>query len=135
MNTAISKKKYAKLLAENLPRVISSDEDYTRMMDTVKELMIRRLSLSPEESELMRLMVRLIADYEEDRFTIHKEPVAPLDMLEHTMDAHNHTAKDIWHVIGDKGTTSKILNGERSISKAQAKRLAEFYHVSPALFI
>jgi HTH-type transcriptional regulator/antitoxin HigA len=42
---------------------------------------------------------------------------------------------DIWPVLGNKGATSEILNGKRSISKVQAKKLAEFFSVPLELFI
>jgi antitoxin component HigA of HigAB toxin-antitoxin module len=43
--------------------------------------------------------------------------------------------KDIWPVLGDKGAATEVLSGRRSISKAQAKRMAEFLHVPIDLFI
>ncbi len=51
------------------------------------------------------------------------------------MENQGHTAKDLWGIIGDKGTVSKVLNEHRSISKLQAKQLGKFYDVSPAVFI
>jgi HTH-type transcriptional regulator / antitoxin HigA len=38
-------------------------------------------------------------------------------------------------IIGSKGVVSEVVNGKRSISKAQAKALGEFFNVSPLLFI
>jgi HTH-type transcriptional regulator/antitoxin HigA len=43
--------------------------------------------------------------------------------------------KDMLDVFGSKEITSEVINGKRSISKAQAKALGEFFHVSPALFL
>jgi HTH-type transcriptional regulator/antitoxin HigA len=43
--------------------------------------------------------------------------------------------KDIWPVLGNKGAATEILCGRRSISKAQAKRLADFFRVPIDLFI
>ena len=97
--------------------------------------MMRHLSLNCEEEKLLVKLAKLVSAYADKRFTYLKGPVAPLDMLKFNMENHNHTAKDLWNVIGDKGTVSKILSGKRAISKAQAKRLGEFYHLSPALFI
>jgi len=42
---------------------------------------------------------------------------------------------DLWPVIGSKGRVSEILAGKRAISKEQAKKLAEFFHVRADLFI
>lgn len=37
-------------------------------------------------------------------------------------------------VIGSRGVVSLVVNGKRGISKAQAKALGEFFHVSHTLF-
>ena len=87
--------------------------------------MTDKRSVKDSSANICRL-ARLIADYEEIRFAKDRVPLTPLDMLEHMMEEHNHTAKDLWEVIGDKGTVSKILKGDRSISKSQAKRLGVF---------
>jgi len=135
MSASISPKKYAKLLAERLPRVIDSEAEHAKAIADIQALMIRGDKLGPEESALLQLMVLLVQDYESNQNGLAEESVTPLEMLKHLMEAHSHTAKDLWDVIGDKGTVSKILNGVRQISKAQAKRLGEFYGVSLAMFI
>jgi HTH-type transcriptional regulator / antitoxin HigA len=51
------------------------------------------------------------------------------------MEARKLTQKDLWKVFGSKGITSEVFHGKRSISKAQARKLAEFFHVNVELFI
>jgi len=43
--------------------------------------------------------------------------------------------KDIWPVLGNKGAATEVLSGRRSISKSQARRLADFFQVPVDLFI
>jgi antitoxin component HigA of HigAB toxin-antitoxin module len=43
--------------------------------------------------------------------------------------------QDIWPVLGNQGAAPEVPAGRRSISKAQAKRLAEFFRVPVDLFI
>ena len=43
--------------------------------------------------------------------------------------------KDIWPVLGNKGTGTEILAGRRAISKAQARRLADFLRVPVEIFV
>jgi antitoxin component HigA of HigAB toxin-antitoxin module len=38
-------------------------------------------------------------------------------------------------VIGSRGRVSEIVAGKRPVSKEQAKKLAEFFHVGVDLFI
>ena len=51
------------------------------------------------------------------------------------MAARKLTQKDLWKLFGSKGITSEVFHGKRSISKAQAKKLALFFHVTADLFI
>lgn len=51
------------------------------------------------------------------------------------MEVRNLTPKDLWKIFGSKGITSEVIHGKRSISKAQAKRLAAFFHVGADVFI
>ena len=51
------------------------------------------------------------------------------------MEARNLTQKDLCKICGSKGVASEFFHGKRSISKTQAKKLAEFFHVNAGLFI
>src|ERR1700730_18226893 len=104
MSTEISREKYAQLLVDRLPRVIDSKEDHAKVMADVQALMVRGDGLGPEERALLQLMVLLIQDYESKCLGIDEQSITPLQMLEHLMEARGHTAKDLWNVIGDKGT-------------------------------
>ena len=42
---------------------------------------------------------------------------------------------DLWPVLGSKSRVSELLSGKRAVSKAQAKKLAQFFRVSADLFI
>lgn len=95
MSNVVSKKQFPKLSTEKLPRAISSDKEHSQIMHTVTDLMMRHLTLNPKEDKLLRSLVKLVAGYEDSRFSMLRGPVKPLSMLEHMMDAHGHTAKDL----------------------------------------
>jgi HTH-type transcriptional regulator/antitoxin HigA len=42
---------------------------------------------------------------------------------------------DLVSKVGSSGVVSEIVHGKRSISKTEAKALAEIFRVSPAVFI
>ncbi len=96
------------------------------------------MSRRPRESvsgrrELAELLTLLIDEYEERRYPIQKSN--PQQTLQHLMEARELTQKDLWKVFGSKGIASEVFHGKRSISKAQARKLAEFFHVNVELFI
>jgi HTH-type transcriptional regulator/antitoxin HigA len=123
---------YGRLLKRTLPHVIRSEEELARLTDELMRL-DERENLTPEEQELAELLTVLIGEYEERRYPIRK--ASPQQTLQHLMEARNLTQKDLWKVFGSKGITSEVFHGKRSISKAQAKKLAAYFHVSAELFI
>jgi HTH-type transcriptional regulator/antitoxin HigA len=128
----LNEKTYGQLLERTLPHVIHTDEECERLTNELERL-DERERLSLEESELAELLTVLIDEHEERRYPIRK--ASPRQTLQHLMEARKLTQKDLWKVFGSKGITSEVFHGKRSISKAQARKLAEFFHVNVELFI
>jgi antitoxin component HigA of HigAB toxin-antitoxin module len=51
------------------------------------------------------------------------------------MASNGLEAVELAPLFGGRGRVSDVLSGRRGIGKEQAKRLAERFHVSPAVFI
>jgi HTH-type transcriptional regulator/antitoxin HigA len=131
--SAINQQKYGKLLARVRPMVIRTEEEYDRMLTLVEQLMAKDDSLTLEEGELLRLLGKLIADFEEEFYP--PEDAAPHEVLQELINARGLKQSDLWELFGSRGRASEVINGKRAISKARAKALAEFFHVSAELFI
>lgn len=123
------------LLADYLRAVIQTPTDYERAMNLVSKLLDRGTSRSVTETAFLKVLSEVVSAYEEKLKLFNLGETTPRSILKHLMEANGHTAKDIWLVVGDKGTVSRILNGKRTISKEAAKRLSGFYHVPLSLFI
>lgn len=132
MTMELDTKTYGQLLRRTLPHVIHTDDECERLTNELLRLGERE-DLTPEENELAELLTVLIDGYEERRYPIPK--ASPHRVLQHLMEARNLTQKDLWKIFGSKGIASEVYHGKRSTSKTQAKKLAEFFHVSADLFI
>ena len=55
-------------------------------------------------------------------------------MLAYLLEEKGLKPSDLWSIL-PKSRVSEILRGKRSISKQQAKKLAEFFHVPTELFL
>ncbi|NBD16832.1 MAG: transcriptional regulator [Cyanobacteria bacterium] len=132
MTISVPNEKYGFLLSQYQPRPIQSESDYENAVAVIEELMEK--GLDPEETTLLNLLCALVEDYEETQLA-GEDLTSPLEVLQHLMESNRLKQADLVGIIGSKGVVSEILNGKRSISKAQAKALGELFHVSPALFI
>ena len=128
----INETRYAKLLAKTLPRPIRTEGENRRMTELLLKL-DEREDLSAEEEQLAEMLTILIEDFEAKRYPL--PPVPPREALKELMEERGLRHSDIWPVLGNKGVASEILNGKRSTSKTQAKKLAAFFHVPVELFI
>lgn len=134
MNTAIEIRDsvYGKLLVKSLPRPVRSDAELARLTALLLELDDRD-NPSAEEQALAEMLTLLIEDYEEKYHPLPSVP--PHESLTALMEERGLKHKDIWPVLGNKGAATEVLSGRRSISKAQAKRLAEFFRVPVEIFL
>jgi HTH-type transcriptional regulator / antitoxin HigA len=123
---------YVSLLADAIPKVIETEEEYDRALQYVEPLHFNK-NRTPEELALYRLLVMLIETYEEKQFPVPAS--LPHEMLQYLMESSGTRQVDLVGLLGSSGVVSEIVNGKRAISKAQAKALADRFKVSPSLFI
>ena len=136
MNRAVRKidqARYKRLLSRTMPVVIETEAENDRMLAEVEKLMKKGEGLSPEEEKLLKLLSRLIEDFEQSHY--YPREASPLEVLHHLMEASEVKQRQLWEVFGSKGIASEVLNGKRAISKTQAKALANYFHVPADLFI
>ncbi len=95
---------------------------------------MKKRRLTVRERKLLDLLAKLVDEYEE---TIYPTPdVSPADMLAHLIEAKETTQAELARQTGvSRSTISEALKGKRSISKENAFRLAEYFHVDPTLFL
>ena len=119
------------------PKVIETNEEHKYFLAIVEKLMSRKITRTPEENILFKLLVKLIVDYEEETYNLKEwSKTLPHELLQHLMEARGMKQVDLGGILSlSKGLVSSIVNGKRQISKAQAKKLGEIFNISPSVFI
>jgi HTH-type transcriptional regulator/antitoxin HigA len=130
----INPTQYGKLLSRVLPQPIKTEREYDRIVAEAGRLMSRgEENLSPEEASLLEVMAILIENHDREHHPVDK--TAPHELLAYLMEQRNLKPRDLWAVLESKSRVSEILSGKRAISRAQAKKLAEYFRVSAELFL
>ena len=130
----INKTKYAALLTEVLPRPIQTEAQNERALKIVDRLLAKgEDNLTPEEGMLLELLIQLIERFEEQQYAIPAAP--PHRVLQTLLENRGLKQKDLLPIFGSSGIASEVINGKRAISKEQAKKLGEFFKLSPAAFL
>jgi len=124
---------YGKLLAVELPLPIRNEREFERMVARLEELDFTERKLTREEKALREILAALIEVYDEEHYHLPDQP--PHEVVMHLMVQRGLKQADLVPVFGSRAQVSDIVNGKRGISKAQAKKLAEYFGVSAELFI
>jgi HTH-type transcriptional regulator / antitoxin HigA len=123
---------YSELLSQHQPRIIKTEEENEKFLETVEEL-LSRSHLTTEEDALLELLVKLIEDFEDKHYQLNFS--TPYSRLLHLMEARSLEQADLVEVFGSSDIVAKIMNGELEITKNQAEALGNFFHVDANLFI
>lgn len=132
--SGIDLRRYGRLLAKFTPKVIQTERENEEALAVVEALLKRGDdNLTAEELTLLNLLGHLIEEFERRTYKLPEgDPKGTLQIL---MDGRNLKPADLAGVLGSRAKVSEILSGKRAISKEQAKRLGDFFRVSPAAFI
>jgi HTH-type transcriptional regulator / antitoxin HigA len=129
-----TEQKYAELLTTALPKPIETEAENERALEIVNRLMSKgEKKLTAEERWLLRMLVRLIEDFEDKAYPI--DEATPRAVLKTLMEDRGLKQVDLAPLFGGRSRVSDALAGKREISKAQAKALAAFFKVPADLFI
>ena len=113
--------------------MIGTEDEFRQASTILETLTFADRELSPAESALRELLKKLVLDYDERRRPLPK--IEPRKLLKRLLERRELKQTDLIPVLGASGTVSDVLSGKRSISKAQAQRLAQFFRVSAEYFI
>jgi HTH-type transcriptional regulator / antitoxin HigA len=131
--------KYINLFKElNIsPKVIDTEAENEKCLAVVEALMFKGESRTIEETSLLRVLVLLIEEFEEKYYSFKEwQKTTPHQFLQHLMAGKEMKQSDLIGILSmSSGLISSIVNGKRQISKDQAKKLGEYFKVSPGLFI
>ena len=128
----LNAEKYGELCAEVVPKVIENDKEFDRMSEKLEELTFKK-NATREEKELAKLLEKLVMAYDDEHYPIPPSP--PHEMVKFLMEQRDLKQADLVAVLGSRAQVSDLVNGKRGISKAQVKKLAQYFGVSAELFL
>ncbi len=110
-----------------------AEEENERLIAELEQYDRRFEELTPEEREYCELLTVLIEAFEDANYAL--EGSMPDSRLRSLMEERGLRQADLLGVFGSRGIASEVVNGKRAISKSQAKKLAEVFHVPADLFL
>lgn len=123
---------YEALLLQYVPRPLRNERQYRRVLRQVDQL-IRKSKRTRAEEDLLELLGALVAHYEEKHYPASE--VTPGELVAHLLEVRGVSRAEVARDTGiPRQTLTNIVNGSRGISKANRRKLADYFHVSSDLF-
>lgn len=126
--------KFIDLVALLPPHVIRDENDYDNVIEFMDKLLARP-KLSKGQTEFFETWTVLIGAYEDVHHAIDTSGISGLDALKYLLEHNDMTASDLGKLLGNRSLGSKILRGERELSKAHLRILADRFKVNAGLFL
>ena len=123
---------YPRLLSETQPQVVHDEASNDPFIQLLRRLDDRWDMLTTDERKLHELLVLIIQDFEKRTYGVR--PATPVEVIEELMAAKDLKNKDLVGIFPTESVVSEVLSGKRSLTVEHIKRLAEHFHVSPAVF-
>ena len=127
-------RRFEGLVALLAPRAIRDEIDYETTIEMLDRLTSLPRLTKGQEQYLETLSV-LVEAYESDHHAIEVDDLTPIQVLKHLLESHNMNASELGELLGNRSLGSKILRGQRELSKSHIRLLAKRFSVNPGLFI
>ncbi|MEX2536546.1 MAG: helix-turn-helix domain-containing protein [Trueperaceae bacterium] len=114
---------------------IETEEQYDAALGLLERIWgeVHENANSPYDA-LFRILVDHISAYEAEYLPI--PDASPGEMVEFMMDQQGVTQRDVERATGiHQGNLSQIIRGKRNLTTQQIKALAEYFRVTPAVFL
>jgi HTH-type transcriptional regulator / antitoxin HigA len=115
------------------PRPIHDEADYDNAIEMLDSLV--GFDLNADQLDYLVVMTTLVGAYEDVHHAIDTSEISGLDSLKYLLEQNEMTASDLGMLLGNRSLGSKILRGERELSKNHLRILADRFKVDAGLFL
>ena len=124
---------YVDLLVAYQPAKPRNRDELAAMTALLETLAANETAQTPAMERFIETLTALVMQYEAETPT--GPDASPPGVLKYLMDERGLRQVDLVPLLGSKSYVSQILSGRRPIGKDAAKKLAEFFRVSPHSFL
>jgi HTH-type transcriptional regulator/antitoxin HigA len=103
--------------------ILTTEAEYKKAQDRVEALSETPPAVTSALGKELMLLGYLIQKYEDEHFAI--EFPHPIAAIKQRMNQLNLKVSDLLDIFGDRGTASKVLNGQRSLSINMVRQLSQ----------
>ena len=124
---------YAELVGLCMPRPLHDDVDYRNALAVMDAM--AGFEMNADQQDYFEAIATFVEKYEAEHHAIDEMKMTPVELLRSIIDEHGMTESDLGRLLGDRSLGHRILTGQRELSKAHIRILAERFSLNPAALL
>ena len=124
---------YAELAALCLPRPLHDEVDYRNALHVLDAM--AGFEMNADQEDYFEAISTFVEKYETVHHAIARADLSPVELLRGLIDEHGMSESDLGRLLGDRSLGHRILTGERELSKAHIRTLADHFAVEPSVLL
>jgi HTH-type transcriptional regulator/antitoxin HigA len=125
--------RYAGLVALFMPRPLHDDVDYRNALAVLDAMAL--LKMNADQEDYFEAIATFVEKYEARHHAINNANMSPVQLIRSLMKEHDMSESDLGILLGDRSLGHRILKGERELSKAHIRTLANHFRLNPAALL
>ncbi len=125
---------WAELTAELPLRPIHDDIEYDNAVEILDRLAVLD-ERTEDQEDYLETLSGLVERYDDEHFAINDSDISPIESLRYLCELNDMTASALGELLGNRSLGSKVLRGERQLSKEHIRKLCDRFSVSSDLFL
>ncbi len=124
---------YAELVGLCMPRPLHDDVDYRNALAVLDAM--AGFEMNADQQDYFEAIATFVEKYEAEHHAINEAKMTPVELLRSLVDEHGMSESDLGRLLGDRSLGHRILTGQRELSKAHIRILAEYFSLNPAALL
>jgi HTH-type transcriptional regulator / antitoxin HigA len=122
--------RYSELVGLFMPRPLHDEVDYRNALAVLDAM--AGFEMNADQEDYFEAVATFVEKYEAEHHAIEQSRMKPVELIRSLMDEHGMSESDLGRLLGDRSLGHRILSGERELSKAHIRILAEHFALNPA---
>lgn len=124
---------YSQLVALLMPRPLHDDVDYRNALAVLDAM--AGFKMNRDQEDYFEAVATFVEKYEAQHHAFDDPKMTPVDLIRSLMQEHQMSDSDLGRLLGDRSLGHRILAGQRELSKAHIRTLADHFRLNPAALL
>jgi len=124
---------YSELAAVLMPRPLHDEVDYRNALGVLDAM--AGFEMNADQTDYFEAVATFVEKYEAEHHSVGTEKMTPVELLRSLVAEHEMSESDLGRLLGDRSLGHRILSGQRDVSKAHIRILAEHFSLNPAALL